>query len=85
MVLHCGFKWASLVAQMVKIPPAVWETWVQSLGWEDSLKRAWQSTPVFLPGEFHGWKSPAGHSPGGQRFPPDPSSFMTNIYNIILH
>ena len=29
---------ASLVAQLVKNPPAVWETWVQSLGWEDSLE-----------------------------------------------
>ena len=29
---------ASLVAQMVKNPPTVWETWVQSLGWEDSLE-----------------------------------------------
>ena len=29
---------ASLVAQMVKNPPAVQETWVQSLGWEDPLK-----------------------------------------------
>ena len=27
------------------------ETWVQSLGWEDPLRRAWQPTPVFLPGE----------------------------------
>ena len=27
---------ASLVAQLVKNPPAMWETWVQSLGWEDS-------------------------------------------------
>ena len=27
--------WASLVAQLVKNLPAVWETWVQSLGWED--------------------------------------------------
>ena len=26
------------VAQMVKNPPAVWETWVQSLGWEDPLE-----------------------------------------------
>ena len=29
---------ASLVAQMVKNPPAMWETWVQSLGWEDPLE-----------------------------------------------
>ena len=28
----------SLVAQMVKIPPAMQGTWVQSLGWEDPLK-----------------------------------------------
>ena len=31
--------WASLGAQMVKNPPAMWETWVQSLGWEDSLEK----------------------------------------------
>ena len=31
-------NWASLVAQMVKNLPAVWETWVQSLGWEDPLE-----------------------------------------------
>ena len=30
---------ASLVAQMVKRLPAVRETWVQSLGWEDSLEK----------------------------------------------
>ena len=29
---------ASLVAQMVKNPPAMWETWLQSLGWEDPLE-----------------------------------------------
>ena len=31
-------SWASLVAQTVKNPPAVWVTWVQSLGWEDPLE-----------------------------------------------
>ena len=31
------YSWASLVAQLVKNPPAMWETWVQSLGWEDPL------------------------------------------------
>ena len=29
------YSWASLVAQLVKNLPAKWETWVQSLGWED--------------------------------------------------
>ena len=28
-------SWASLVAQLVKNPPAMWETWIQSLGWKD--------------------------------------------------
>ena len=32
------YSWASLVAQMVKNLPAIWETWVQSLGWEDPLE-----------------------------------------------
>ena len=30
---------ASLVALLVKNPPAMWETWVQSLGWEDPLEK----------------------------------------------
>ena len=34
--LHIG---ASLVAQLVKNPPAMQETWVRSLGWEDSLEK----------------------------------------------
>ena len=29
----------SLVAQPIKSPPAMWETWVQSLGWEDPLEK----------------------------------------------
>ena len=31
-------KWVSPVAQTVKNLPAMWETWVQSLGWEDPLE-----------------------------------------------
>ena len=31
-------EWASLVAQLVKNPPAMQETWVQSPGWEDPLE-----------------------------------------------
>ena len=33
------YLWASLVAQLVKNSPAMWETWVQSLGWEDPLEK----------------------------------------------
>ena len=36
--LHCCSSWTSLVAQMVKRLSTVWETWVRSLGWEDSLE-----------------------------------------------
>ena len=53
---------ASLVAQMVKNPPAMQETQVQSLGWEDPLEKEWLPTPVFLPGEFHGHWRLAGYS-----------------------
>ena len=31
--------WASPVALLVKNPPVMWETWVQSLGWEDPLEK----------------------------------------------
>ena len=51
------YSLAFLVAQLVKKPPAMQETWVQSL--EDPLERAWQPTPVFLPGE-----SPWTEEPG---------------------
>ena len=33
------FSRASLVAHLVKNPPAMRETWIQSLGWEDSLEK----------------------------------------------
>ena len=33
------YSWASLVAQLVKKSPAMQETWVQSLGWEDPLEK----------------------------------------------
>ena len=38
------YSWASLVAQMVKNPPARRETFAQSLGWEDPLEEA-MATP----------------------------------------
>ena len=33
------YSWASLVTQLIKNPPAMWETWVRSLGWEDPLEK----------------------------------------------
>jgi len=48
------YSWASLAAQLVKNPPAMWETRVRSLGWEDPWRREDLPTLVFWPGEFHG-------------------------------
>ena len=33
------YSWASIVAQLVKNLPVMWETWVQSLEWEDPLEK----------------------------------------------
>ena len=62
MEISASLFWgASLVAQMVKNLPAVWETWVGKIPW----KRAWQPSPVFLPGESPGQRSLVGYSPWG--------------------
>ena len=65
------FSWVSLVAQLVKNPPAMWETWVQSLGWEDSLEKqmathsstlAWRIPWIEEPGRLKSMRSlRAGH------------------------
>ena len=41
------YSWASLMAQPVKNLPAMWATWVWSLGWEDPLERERLPAPVF--------------------------------------
>ena len=33
------YSWASLIAQLVKNLPAMWDTWIQSLDWENPLKK----------------------------------------------
>ena len=33
------YSWASLGAQLIKTLPSMWETWVQSQGWEDPLEK----------------------------------------------
>ena len=58
---------ASLVAQMVKNLPAIWETWVQLLGWEDRLENvgevgmaSYSSILLLCP---QGQRSLVGYSP----------------------
>ena len=49
---------ASLVAQMVKHLPAMWGTWVQSLGWEDPLEKEMATHSTSL-----AWKIPWTEEP----------------------
>ena len=42
------YSWTSLVAQMVKNPPAMQETWVRPLGWEDPLEEGMATHSSFL-------------------------------------
>ena len=61
------YSWAFLVAQLVRNPPAMWKTWVQSLGWEDPLEKgkdthssnlAWRipwTKPMGLQRVGHNW------------------------------
>jgi len=59
---------ASLVAQMLKNPPAIWETWFDPWVGKIPWRRAWQPTPVFLPGESLWTEEPGGlQSMGSQR------------------
>ena len=44
--------WTSLVAQMVKHLPAMQETWVQSLGWEDPLEKGMATHSSILAGRI---------------------------------
>ena len=62
--------WASLVAQMVKHLPAMRETRVGSLGWEDwedLLEKEMATHSRILAGESHGWRSLVGYSPWGRK------------------
>ena len=60
--------WASLVAQTVKNSPAMQETWIRALGWEDRLGEGMATTPEFFPGESPWTEEPGGlQSTGSQR------------------
>ena len=57
---HSSNSWASLVARLVKNPPAMRKTWVRSLAWKIPWIREQLPTPVFWPREFHGLYGPWG-------------------------
>ena len=53
------YSWASLVAQLVKTSPAMWETWIRSLGWEDLLEKGKATHSNIL-----AWRIPCTEEPG---------------------
>ena len=55
------YSWASLAVQLVKNLPAVRETWVLSLGWEDPLEKGMATHSRILGWRIHGLYSPWGH------------------------
>ena len=66
---------------MVKNPPAMWETRVQSLGWEDPLEEGKATLPVPLPGESP-WTEEPGRlqSMGSQRVRHDEATKHSTPY-----
>ena len=69
----------------VKNPPAVQEMQVQSLGWENPLRRKWQPAERFLPGKSHEQRSLAGYNPyGHKRVGHDWAAKNNNNYNNCL-
>ena len=58
---------ASLVAQLVKNPPAMWETWVRHPGWEDPLEESIVTHPSVLAWRSPGPRSLEGYSSWGRR------------------
>ena len=59
MLFKSFLEWASLVAQIVKNPPAVWDTWVLSLGQEDPLEKEMTTHSSIL-----AWRIPWTEEPG---------------------
>ena len=53
-------SWAPLVAQLVKNLPEMWETWVQSLRWEDALEKGKATHSSILAWRISGTIQPMG-------------------------
>ena len=79
-------KWASLVAQIVKNPPAMQKTWVQSLGWEDPLEKGMATHATII-----AWRIPWIEEPGRlqsmelQRVGHDWATIFFIVHNLFSH
>ena len=54
------YSWASFVAQLMKNLPAMWETWVRSLGWDYPLEKEMATCSSFLAWDIHGQRNVVG-------------------------
>ena len=72
-------NWASLVAQIVKNLPVIWDPgW--SLGWEDLMEEGMAIHSSILAGEFHGQRSLVGYNPWSRRVG---HNWATNTYTLV--
>ena len=73
------YSWVSLVAQLVKNPPAMWETWVRSLGWDDPLEKRKATHSRNL-----AWRIPwTSESMGSWGVGHDWMTFTTSLFSLI--
>ena len=61
--LDSSLYWASLVGQMIRNLPAIQETWVRSLGWEDPLEKGMANALQYL-----AWRIAGTEEPGRLQF-----------------
>ena len=73
------YYWASLVIQLVKNLPAMWETSGQSLGWEDPLEKGEATHSSILAWRIP-WTSPWGHKESDMTEPLSLGSHTTSFH-----
>ena len=77
-----GMWGASLVAQMVKRLPTMWETWVRSLGWQDLLEKEMVTHSSILAWRIPWTEEPGRQQPmGSQRVRHD---WVTNTHMVLI-
>ena len=64
---HHGLLGASLIAQPVKNLPAMQETHIQLLGWEDPLEKGMATQPGILARDFYEQRGLVGYTPWGHK------------------
>ena len=77
------YSWASLMTQMIKNPLAMWNTWVQSLGWEDPLEEGMATHSDILAWRIPWTQEPGGYSPWGHE-ESDTTEWLSAVQHIYV-